>query len=307
VARSDQFSAVNAFQSLYTRDKMRRLTEQVWETIDILVCPTASITPTISQVEASHVRINTDLGYYTNFVNLLDLCALAVPNAFYNKSGMPCGITLMAPAFHDALLAKVGAKFQKLNNLKLGATQHSAPVYKHYGPAEDQFSSVLFAKQPNTDPFFFSKIDPHREGMLGGGRDVETTPIAVVGAHLSGQPLNTQLTELDASLARTVNTAPKYRLYYLDRSAKKMISVPGLLKTTTDGVAIEVEVWDVPTQLVGRFMSKVGAPLSIGNIELSDGTVVKGFLVESAAIKDAPDISQFGGWRNYLANANKKK
>lgn len=121
-------------------------------------------------------------------------------------------------------------------------------------------------------------------------------PIAVVGAHLTGQPLNHQLTELGAVLECKTTTAPRYRLFALATQPPK----PGLLRVSQALSAIECEVWLLPVEQVGRFLSKVSAPLAIGQLELSDGRWVHGFLCEHHATESAPDITHLGSWLRYL-------
>ncbi len=126
-----------------------------------------------------------------------------------------------------------------------------------------------------------------------------TLPLAVVGAHLCGLPLNAQLLERGATLLESTRTAPKYRLYALrDTRPPK----PGLQRCSEGGAAIEVEVWDMPLAQVGSFLAQIPAPLGLGSLELADGRVVHGFLCEAHALSAAKDISHFGGWRAYLAS-----
>jgi allophanate hydrolase len=129
-------------------------------------------------------------------------------------------------------------------------------------------------------------------------------PLAVVGAHLMGQPLNRELQIFGAKLRRATRTAPCYRLYALPDGKR-----PGLVRQADDrgsgsGAAIEVEVWDVPSQAVGAFLAGIAPPLGLGTVELEDGTAVKGFLCEAHAVADgsgARDITAFGGWRAWRA------
>jgi allophanate hydrolase len=122
--------------------------------------------------------------------------------------------------------------------------------------------------------------------------------IAVVGAHLTGQPLNYQLVDEQGFLVRSCRTSPFYRLYALPGGA---IPKPGLIRQAhNQGLAIEVEVWNLPPAGFGRFVANIPSPLGIGTLVLEDGEEVKGFLCESFAIADAPDISHLGGWRAYL-------
>ncbi len=128
--------------------------------------------------------------------------------------------------------------------------------------------------------------------------------IAVVGAHLSGQPLNKQLTERNASLVRTTRTAPVYQLYAL---ANTTPAKPGLVRVAAPvSHGIEVEVWDLGYAEFGAFVELIPPPLGIGTLELEDGEKVKGFIVEPYAVADAKDITHFGGWRNYLDSLKQK-
>jgi allophanate hydrolase len=121
--------------------------------------------------------------------------------------------------------------------------------------------------------------------------------VFVVGAHLTGQPLNRQLVEAGGTLVATTATASQYRLYALETVPPK----PGLVRVTDDGVRIDGEVWRLPAAGFGTFVASIPAPMAIGTVALADGSEVSGFLVEPVALAGAPDISGFGGWRNYLA------
>lgn len=122
-------------------------------------------------------------------------------------------------------------------------------------------------------------------------------PLAVVGAHLSGQPLNYQLTDLSAELWFSARTAPCYRLYALNSEPPK----PGLVRVSKAGAAIELEVWRLPNEHVAAFLQKVRTPLCLGQVELSDGRRVHGFLCEQYVSDRARDITEFGSWRAFLA------
>ena len=124
--------------------------------------------------------------------------------------------------------------------------------------------------------------------------------LAVVGAHLTGQPLNHQLTGRGARLVRSCRTAPAYRLYAL---AGTTPAKPGLVHVGAGGAAIEVEVWELSHEEFGTFVVEVPAPLAIGTLELEDGAVVKGFVCEPRAMHGATDITGFGGWRAWLGSA----
>jgi len=135
--------------------------------------------------------------------------------------------------------------------------------------------------------------------------DDERVLVAVVGAHLSGMPLNSQLTDRGARLVRTTRTAPRYRLYDLGGSPAR----PGLVRTVADGIddagagAIEVEVWSLETRGFGSFVTLVPSPLCIGTVVLEDGSTVAGFLCEEVATRSATDVTGAGGWRAHLRSS----
>jgi allophanate hydrolase len=124
--------------------------------------------------------------------------------------------------------------------------------------------------------------------------------IAVVGAHLSGLPLNGQLLQLNAQLVRAARTKPIYRFYALPGTTPPK---PGLLRVNEPTeTGIKVEIWELGTSEFGAFVAAIPPPLGIGTLEMDDGELVKGFLVESYAVANATDITRFGGWRDYLNN-----
>jgi allophanate hydrolase len=256
VAAASSISGAEVYAGLDRLAALRQETQKVWQEVDLLVLPTTGTTYRIAEVETDPVTLNENLGRYTNFCNLLDLAALAVPAGF-RDDGLPCGATLFAPAFHDPLLAAVGGAVHAAGDLPLGATG------RRLTPPPSPDLSV--------HPFL---------------------PIAVVGAHLSGQPLNHELVALGARLRRVTRTAPRYRLYLLPDGKR-----PGLVRCRDGGMAIEAEVWDVPTAAVGAFLATIPPPLGLGSVALDDGSVVNGFICEAHAIGAARDISHFGGWR----------
>jgi allophanate hydrolase len=254
-------SAPDVFDGLHRLAALRQATQEAWRRIDLLLLPTAGTIYRIAEIETDPIELNYTLGRYTNFCNLLDLSALAVPAGF-RGDGLPFGVTLFAPAFHDPLLAAAGAMLHAAAGLPLGATGHPYPA----------------GSSPITAPAF-----PY-------------LPIAVVGAHLSGQPLNSELTALGARLRRATRTAAEYRLYALPDGKR-----PGLVRRPGAGAAIEVEVWDMPSAAVGAFVAGIASPLGIGSVRLEDGGEVAGFLCEAHAVDTAHDITDYGGWRAWLA------
>ena len=257
-------SAVDAFAAFYRLEGLRRMRDHVFAGIDALLLPTVPTVYTIEQVLADPIGLNSRLGTYTNFVNLLDLCGLAIPAAMH-ADGTPFGVTLLAPAGHDAMLASIGRVFHAATGLPLGALGRAQPPLAalSVAPAAGEF------------------------------------PIAVVGAHLGGMPLNGELKSLGARLLEATTTTADYRLYAL---AVTHPAKPGLLRVPEGtGATIAIEIWALPAEHFGRFVAAVPAPLSIGTIRLADGRTVQGFLVEAEALAGARDISSFGGWRAFLA------
>jgi allophanate hydrolase len=257
-------TAADAFAAFYQLDDLRRVRDHTFRSIDAMVLPTAPTIYSIEQVQADPIALNSRLGTYTNFVNLLDMCGLAVPAAM-RPDGTPFGVTLLAPAHGDIALAAIGRAFHAATKLPLGALDYPQPRLEESAPA------------------------------LASGE----IPLAVVGAHLSGMPLNGELRALGARLIEQGATAPHYRLYALPATKPPK---PGLLRVKKGtGVAIAIEVYALSESAFGRFVAAVPPPLSIGTLEVDDGRNVKGFLVEAEAVAGARDISSFGGWRAFMA------
>jgi len=264
VARAREFSAADAFDAQYRLAWLRRQAEALIAQVDALLVPTSPTIHRIDAVARDPIALNSQLGHYTNFVNLLDWCALALPAGF-RADGLPAGITLIAPAWSEPALLELGACWQQARALPLGATGAGLPA----------------APAASTVP---------RPGCVR---------VAVVGAHLTGMPLNPQLTERRAVLVAQTATAPAYRLYAL---ADSVPPKPGLLRVADGGRAIALEVWDVPAAHFGSLVEGVPPPLGIGSVQLADGQWVKGFICEPHAFATATDITEFGGWRAYVAS-----
>jgi len=259
-----RYSAADLFDGLTHIERLKKRVAPLLASVDVLVVPTVPTIYTRAQVLAEPYRTNRNLGYYTNFVNLLDLAALAVPTCL-RADGLPAGVTLIHRAGSDLLLADLGTRLHKAAGLPLGAT--GQPLRQDSVPA------------------------------LRG----DTVDVAVVGAHLRGQPLNHQLVERAGRLMWTCRTAPRYRLYALPNSTPPK---PGLVRDATSaGRAIEVEVWRLPVQHYGSFVALIPSPLGIGRIELEDESWVQGFVCESWALEGAEEISHFGGWRGWLTRS----
>lgn len=231
-----RFTAADVFKAVYELGRLRQLAEREMAEVDCLLLPTTGAIYKVEDVLADPIQLNTNLGYYTNFVNLLDLSALAIPAGF-RANGTPFGVTLIGPAMADLRLLEIASS-------------------------------------------------------------LETLPLAVVGAHLTGQPLNGQLTERGATLRATTRTSPHYRLYAL---AQTVPAKPGLAHDPAfQGPGIEVEVWDMPLSQLGSFLAQIPPPLGLGTLTLETGQQVKGFICEPAALAAATEITHHGGWRDYL-------
>jgi allophanate hydrolase len=265
-AAGSRLTAADTFAALYRLQALRRIAGRAFANIDALVLPTAPTAYSTAQVLANPIELNSRLGTYTNFVNLLDLCGLALP-ASIRPDDIPFGITLLAPAGHDAQLASIGRVFHADTKLVMGSRSVPQPP-----------------------------LAPLPTGVSG-----DEIAIAAVGAHLSGMALNGELKALGGRLLEATATAPDYKLYALKGTTPPK---PGMLRVKAGaGSSIQLEVWALSAAAFGKFVASIPPPLSIGTIRLADGSGVKGFLVEPAAIDGARDISAFGGWRAFMAEA----
>jgi allophanate hydrolase len=250
IGAASRLSAAETFSAMYRLQELMRVAGAEWDRMDVLALPTTGTIYTHEAIAAEPIKLNTNLGYYTNFVNLLDLAAVAIP-AGLRTTGLPFGISLIGPAFTDGALLTLADRFLR--------------------PEEPMEL-------------------PHAPGCVR---------LAVVGAHLTGQPLNGQLTSIGARLAARSRTAHEYRLYALSGSNPPK---PGLVRNAGfQGPGIEVEVWNVPEDRFGGFVAAIPPPLGIGKVALESGESVACFICEPCAIPDAREITQFGGWRAYLA------
>src|SRR5712671_2133345 len=261
-----RLSAADTFAALYRLQTLRKTAERTFAGIDALVLPTAPTAYSTAQVLANPIELNSRLGTYTNFVNLLDLCGLALPAAI-RSDDIPFGITLLAPAGRDAQLASIGRVFHADSKLTMGSRSLPQPAL----------------------------------ATLPTGVSDDEIAIAVVGAHLSGMALNGELRALGGRLLEATATAPDYKLYALKGTTPPK---PGMLRVKAgSGSSIQLETWALSAASFGKFVAAIPPPLSIGTIRLADGSGVKGFLVEPAAIDGARDISTFGGWRAFMTEA----
>jgi allophanate hydrolase len=272
IAGAHRFSAADAYNGLYRLHTLKRQADRTWSEVDYLLTPTAGTIYRIEEMLADPIRLNTNLGYYTNYKNLLDYSAVAVPAGF-QSDGLPFGVTLVTPAHQDVSLLHLAARLQQAYALSLGATD--IPLRKE---VSQEMASFQHPAQPEQPAF---------------------VRVAVCGAHLSGLPLNPQLTSRNGRLVTSTTTSPDYKLYALPGTPPLR---PGLVRVDKNerGIAIEVEVWELPASEFGSFVAGIPAPLGIGTITLAGGESVQSFLCEGYAVADARDISQFGGWRRYM-------
>ncbi|WPZ34575.1 allophanate hydrolase [Thalassobaculum sp. OXR-137] len=264
VGAATRFSATDTFNSLYRMEALRRTCEAAMAGIDMLCVPTIPTFFTVADLEADPIGPNSTLGTYTNFVNLLGLCGIAVPTGV-RSDGRPASVTLLARAGRDGLSAALASRLHRGAGVTLGATGWPLPQVAEPTPT------------PGADEIV----------------------VAAVGAHMSGLPLNGELTRLGGRFLAAASTAPGYRLY---RLAGGPPFRPGLVRDAT-GSAIALELWALPLDRFGAFMAGIPAPLGIGTVTLADGRTVNGFICEVAGLQGATDITEFGGWRAYLAAA----
>ncbi|MGK8198301.1 allophanate hydrolase [Burkholderia cepacia] len=270
VGGASRFSAADAFAAFDRLATLRIEAGRAWAGLDAIVMPTSATTATVDALEADPIGINSRFGYYTNFVNLLDLSAIAVPAGVCKTgahTGLPFGITFVGRAHDDARLLDLAQAWgdgdQAVRESGDAATADAAPT-----------------------------------------ESTDVVRVAVVGAHLRGEPLNGQLTQRRARFVAATTTAATYRLYALSGAASGgSVAKPGLVRVPDGGAPIAVEIWEMPVDAYGSFVAGIAAPLGIGTLTLADGSRVQGFLCESAALDEATDITRFGGWRAYRAHA----
>lgn len=243
-------------------EALKRICSAQLEDIDCVLTPTAGRLFTIAELLEEPIKRNSELGYYTNFMNLLDMTSVAVPTSF-TDDGLPFGVTLVGPAFSDRALLSIAQRIQSLLPLPSGA----------------EAAVSLNLAQPAV-------------------ADQSHIEVAVCGAHLEGLPLNWQLTERGARLAESTTTSPFYRMYALAGGPPFR---PGLIRDEANGAAIDVEVWRLPSSEFGSFVANIPAPLGIGKVELVDGRWVSGFICEPYGVDGAEEITGLGGWRRYMA------
>lgn len=262
IGKAESLTAADAFRGMYRLKELARLAEPVLAGLDMLCVPTIPTFYTVQDLTDDPVTPNSNFGTYTNFVNLLNMCGLAVPTPA-RSDGRPGGVTLLAKAGQDHLLASAAAPLEGAGQRQLGATDWP------------------FAPPP---PLSATRPD--------------TITVAVCGAHMSGLPLNGDLVSRGASLVGTATTNTDYRFYALPGGPPFR---PGLVRGTPgSGAAIALELWAMPLTGFGSFMQTIPAPLGIGTVILSGGTMVQGFVCEHQGVAGAREITDIGDWRVFL-------
>ncbi|MGJ7513850.1 allophanate hydrolase [Pseudomonas baetica] len=249
LAKAPTVSGVQTFRAQYRLQALKALCDKALESLDCVITPTIGRPVTLAELEAEPVQRNSELGYYTNFMNLLDYAAVAVPSGFMDND-LPWGVTLFGRAFTDQYLLSVADALQGL----------SMPA-----------------------PAAVARNDRAR--------------LVVCGAHLDGLTLNWQLKQRGARLVETTFSSPDYQLYALAGGPPFR---PGMVRVKEGGVAIAVEVWDLPSSELGSFLAGIPAPLGLGKVQLADGRWESGFICEAYGLEGAVNISHLGGWRAYL-------
>ena len=246
---------VDAFDAFHALAAARRESAGLFADYDALLLPTTLPAPTLAEVAADPIGVNSTLGMWTNFVNLCDLAAVAVPCGFL-PDGRPVGVTVVGPAWSDGRIAAIADAIHRAVSPFSGVARTALPA-----------AAVPDAAGPNETALF------------------------CVGGHMSGLPLNGEITAVGGRLHRVARTIPAYRLHALGKR-------PGMVRAV-GGAAITGEVWVLPTAAIGALLSGVPAPLGFGTVDLEDGSCL-GFLAEAAALDGTPDITAHGGWRGYL-------
>ncbi|WP_419767485.1 allophanate hydrolase [Arcobacter sp.] len=267
IQKAETFSASDVYRDIYRFNELKKEIEPVLEQFDILCLPSMPRVASVKEIEDDPIKANSRLGIYTNFVNLLDLSAIAIP-VNKREDGFAGGVTIIANAFEELMLAKFAKYIQKDMTLTYG-------------------NSKVEVKLSDDDTF---------------GVTYDEIEVAVVGTHLRGMPLNKDLVKLNARFLYEAKTTPNYKLFKLQ---DEEILKPGLIQDE-NGVSIELEVWAIPIENLGEFERTIPKPLCIGSIELENKKTVKGFLCEASALIGAKDISSFGGWKAFL-NSNQIK
>ena len=258
-------TALDTFSAQYALQAFKQKTEALLKQADVFVTPTAGTCFSIEAVEANPIELNSQLGYYTNFMNLLDLSAVATPTGKL-ESKVGFGITLFSSAMKDKYLLSLSAKLQAHLNLPIGALE-------------------TFKQATNEKP----------AGLV----PQQSVQVIVCGAHLKDLALNWQLTERGGYFVEKTQSAKGYKLYALAGGPPLR---PGMVVDKNSEQSVEIEIWELPISEFGSFVAAIPAPLGIGKVQTADGRCLPGFICEASGLEGAEDITHFGGWRKWLAS-----
>jgi allophanate hydrolase len=253
-------TAVGLFRAQYRLQQLKAICDRIMASVDCILTPAYPRPVTLDELHAEPVKRNSDLGYYTNFMNMLDYAAVAVP-AGTMQNALPWGVTLFGRVFTDQYLLSLADALQR------------------------RTGTELIGRQSITTP---APANPARN---------DRARVVVCGAHLDGLPLNWQLKQRGGTLLEATQSSPDYKLYALPGGPPFR---PGMVRVDKGGAAIDVEVWEIPSSELGSFLTGIPAPLGLGKVQLADGRWETGFICEPYGLEGAVDISQFGGWRAYI-------
>lgn len=256
------YNAAETFRAQYRLQALKAQCDAIMADLECVLTPAYPRPVTLAELASEPVKRNSDLGYYTNFMNMLDYAAVAVP-AGTLRNGLPWGVTLFGRVFTDQYLLSLADSLQRQQGLALVGGQ--------------------------------SMTDAAPSRMAANDR----VRLVVCGAHLSGQPLNGQLTARGGRCVSQTVSSPDYRLYALAGGPPLR---PGMVRVNEGGAAIAVEVWELPSAEVGSFLDGIPAPLGLGKVQLASGEWLTGFICGAHGLDGAQDITAFGGWRAYLAS-----
>lgn len=261
LSKAPAVTGVQTFRAQYRLQALKALCDKALEDLDCVLTPSIGRPVTLAELDAEPVLRNSELGYYTNFMNLLDYAAVAVPSGFMDN-GLPWGVTLFGRAFTDQYLLSLADALQRQTDLPL--------------------------------------IGGHKLRLSAPGNVArnDKARLVVCGAHLEGLALNWQLKQRGGHLLETTQSSPDYQLYALAGGPPFR---PGMLRVEQGGVAIAVEVWELPSSELGSFLTGIPAPLGLGKVQLADGRWESGFICEPYGLEGATNISHLGGWRAYLS------
>jgi len=262
LAKATGTTAVDAFRAQYRLQALKQICDAVMSKLDFVLTPSFPRPVTLAELEADPIGPNSLLGYYTNFMNLLDYAAVAVPAGFM-ANRLPWGVTVFGRPFTDQYLLSIADRLQRSAGFP-----------------------VVGGNAPDMTPL---------PRQAHGDR----ARIVVCGAHMEGLPLNWQLLHRGARLVERTLSAPSYRLFSIEGTVARpgMTRV-----SDGNGSAIEVEVWELPIAELGSLLTGIAAPLGLGKVELSDGRWETGFICDAFGLEGAQEITSFGGWRRWIAS-----